>query len=98
LNSELKDVLGLLILSGWLVTLAVSTASILIAHRKGDPQWVLPRLVCLNLVTGIKFPSKKVQQSGLLILGFMMALLLVIYFAGGAQAINNWLITIYEVN
>lgn len=78
---EMKDVLSLLILSGWLLTLCVSSFAVLLAHRKQDAQWVLPRLV---------------QQSGLLILGFVSALLLVIYFAGAAQSINNLLISIYE--
>jgi len=39
----------------------------------------------------------KVQQTGLLIFGFLIALLLVIYFSGASQTINNILISIYEV-
>ena len=39
---------------------------------------------------------EQIQQSGLLILGFLFALISVVYFGGGAQAINNLLISIYE--
>lgn len=77
----MKDVLFLILLSGWLITLITSSVSVVIAQRKREAQWVLPRLV---------------QQSGLLILGFLLAMFLVIYFAGGANSINNILISIYE--
>uniref|UniRef100_A0A183C195 G_PROTEIN_RECEP_F1_2 domain-containing protein n=1 Tax=Globodera pallida TaxID=36090 RepID=A0A183C195_GLOPA len=50
-STELKDVLLLVVLTGWLVTLGVSTVSLVISKRKKDYQFVWPRLV---------------QQSGLL--------------------------------
>uniref|UniRef100_A0A183C3F5 Lysosomal cobalamin transporter n=1 Tax=Globodera pallida TaxID=36090 RepID=A0A183C3F5_GLOPA len=80
-STELKDVLLLVVLTGWLVTLGVSTVSLVISKRKKDYQFVWPRLV---------------QQSGLLVLGFLLALLLLIYFAGGAYRINSCLISFYE--
>uniref|UniRef100_A0A914MUK0 Uncharacterized protein n=1 Tax=Meloidogyne incognita TaxID=6306 RepID=A0A914MUK0_MELIC len=80
-NIELNNIIILLIISGWLITLLVSTVSICLAKYKDDAQWILPRLV---------------QQTGLLIFGFLIALLLVIYFSGASQTINNILISIYE--
>ncbi|KAL3090923.1 hypothetical protein niasHS_007298 [Heterodera schachtii] len=80
-STQLRDVLLLLLLTGWLVTLCVSTVSLFIARNKRDYQYVWPRLV---------------QLSGLLLLGFLFALLLVIYFAGAAHRINSWLISFHE--
>ncbi|CAK5088976.1 unnamed protein product [Meloidogyne enterolobii] len=80
-NIELNNIIILLIISGWLITLIVSSVSICLAKYKDDAQWILPRLV---------------QQTGLLIFGFLIALLLVIYFSGASQTINNILISIYE--
>uniref|UniRef100_A0A1I8BCW5 MARVEL domain-containing protein n=1 Tax=Meloidogyne hapla TaxID=6305 RepID=A0A1I8BCW5_MELHA len=80
-NIELRNIIILLIISGWLITLLVSTVSICLAKYKDEAQWILPRLV---------------QQTGLLILGFLFALLLVFYFSGASQTINNIIISIYE--
>ena len=87
----------MLLVSGWLLTLCVSSASVLLAHRTQDAQWVLPRLVGWILYMKFNFFFlEQIQQSGLLILGFLFALISVVYFGGGAQAINNLLISIYE--
>jgi len=78
---QLKDVLLFLFLSGWLVTLFTSTGTLMLAERKKNSEYVLPRLV---------------QQSGLLICGFLCTILLIVYFTGGSAAINNALISVFE--
>ncbi|KAF7635890.1 hypothetical protein Mgra_00004607 [Meloidogyne graminicola] len=80
-NIELKDIIFILFISGWLITLLVSTISICLAKYKNDSQWILPRLI---------------QQTGLLIIGFLFVFILVIYFIGAYKIINNILINIYE--
>ncbi|KAI1714562.1 hypothetical protein DdX_08663 [Ditylenchus destructor] len=78
---QLKDVLLFLFLSGWLVTLFTSTGTLMMAERKKNGEYVLPRIV---------------QQTGLLICGFLCAIMLIIYFSGGAASINNVIISVFE--
>uniref|UniRef100_A0A915DPL3 Uncharacterized protein n=1 Tax=Ditylenchus dipsaci TaxID=166011 RepID=A0A915DPL3_9BILA len=78
---QLKDVLVFLVLSGWLVTLFTSTGTLILAERKKNSEYVLPRIV---------------QQGGLLVIGFLGVVLLIFYFTGGSTSINNALISVYE--
>uniref|UniRef100_A0A914C5T7 Uncharacterized protein n=1 Tax=Acrobeloides nanus TaxID=290746 RepID=A0A914C5T7_9BILA len=78
---QIKDVVVLLMLTGWLIALCSSSGALIAAQYKKKAHWVLPRLIL---------------QAGLLIIGFLVLFVEIAYFSGASQRINGWVIWIYE--